>query len=950
MLARLLTLAIACAVAPPLSAYGQTAPREWNQDRGNAGRTAYSSVEPITATPVEIWRESVGTILAGPVSWGGVVYVIAMLRADARLYAFDVRTGESRGVTRVASRIDAASLAVSEGIVVVVAGGQLRTFEQRGNTLKSHERIKGNWSAAPCIFNGVAFVTDLGKKLWAIDVRTGDVLASQIEHGDGAPAACVVPGGGLMVAVPQAGTLRGSEEKGSLLVIYSSTFERLGTGEAEFVPMPTYSVGELADSGKGDDGAYVARFAPEPGKMEYPPKWILGSRIPPTAHADETGLFSSMSGGGLLPITSYLAIRAGSAYGFSADGGFIQLLHDGRYTHIVEAADLPPGAHPGPTTIARGVAYLGNWAVEIESKRVLWCLPDLNPVTPLAPVLDEHIVCGSGTDLVGLASPGTAVAGASPGAERFPPGPPPGSGDGVVLASGRRIAGAVTRKQDGTVAVTLENGEALEFAAAEVALVESGGSFEHTGSAYPVFVAWRDALHAAHVKDLLEGFERNRRERQIANARRLLVEARLFGAAPGELQELEGKLTGKKQDTSSNADKKRDRLDGTELQKRKAMQLRFEEGAAWLAQHGMDMHAIALYAQADRLHPGKEPILDAVRKLMPRGLAQRQSLARTVMDYAQEIIPVDGEFLEEGDPEWKRIQAEPWTEGILAFRTPNLLLVTRARSPEVVGDCLRNGEATVRALDRILGVTPAADRERLDVRLHRNRAEYLAEQTPSGNYAIPWSAGYYSPQEGISRFYVSTEGQSLDPLGRGLYRTLSHELTHHYISRRWLPSLGLEEKRMPATPGMWVIEGFARFIEDQILEADRLGGEFEDTTVRSIEAAVQAHAQKRLIKFSSFVDMTAMDFHSLSPETKTQVRLTNTLAAFGLSDIHLFYEQAGTLAFFLMNRRGPEGRAALLEYMKAHYSGTLTGRSWTTLGFKTARLMEREFHAFLEEL
>ena len=41
---------------------------------------------------------------------------------------------------------------------------------------------------------------------------------------------------------------------------------------------------------------------------------------------------------------------------------------------------------------ARNVLYLENWAVEIESGRVLWCKPDLDPVSPLIPIADERAV------------------------------------------------------------------------------------------------------------------------------------------------------------------------------------------------------------------------------------------------------------------------------------------------------------------------------------------------------------------------------------------------------------------------------------------------------------------------------------------------------------------------------------------------------------------------------
>ena len=56
----------------------------------------------------------------------------------------------------------------------------------------------------------------------------------------------------------------------------------------------------------------------------------------------------------------------------------------------MQPSDLPKGALPGPATIAGDVLYLGNWAVEIKSSRVLWCLAELRAKRALVPVDDLH--------------------------------------------------------------------------------------------------------------------------------------------------------------------------------------------------------------------------------------------------------------------------------------------------------------------------------------------------------------------------------------------------------------------------------------------------------------------------------------------------------------------------------------------------------------------------------
>ena len=123
----------------------------------------------------------------------------------------------------------------------------------------------------------------------------------------------------------------------------------------------------------------------------------------------------------------------------------------------------------------------------------------------------------------------------------------------------------------------------------------------------------------------------------------------------------------------------------------------------------------------------------------------------------------------------------------------------------------------------------------LDGRLHKNRKEYLEEKTPDGGQAMPWSAGYYSPRENVSRFYVPGSGDGEGPVPLDLLKTLAHELTHHWLSMRWL---GPGSRGGAAVlPGYWIVEGFARFMEDQAMEMGRRQGRLEVRCLRFEESA-----------------------------------------------------------------------------------------------------------------
>jgi hypothetical protein len=230
------------------------------------------------------------------------------------------------------------------------------------------------------------------------------------------------------------------------------------------------------------------------------------------------------------------------------------------------------------------------------------------------------------------------------------------------------------------------------------------------------------------------------------------------------------------------------------------------------------------------------------------------------------------------------------------------------------------------------------------VRLHRAREEYLEEQRADGSLALPWSAGYYSPGERLSRFYVPAEHRGRDALGRDLFETLAHELTHHYVACRWVE----RSSRSASTPGYWVVEGIARFVEDQVVEMGRLGSGLSDDTVRSLVASAQAAAAGRLLAMERFLTLDNASFLELADEPLLDVRLRSTLVALQLSERTLFYEQAGAFVFFMLHRRGEAGHAALLDLLRAHYAGRDDRQPWRSLGFENARACQQAFEAFLE--
>src|SRR5262249_43111068 len=161
----------------------------------------------------------------------------------------------------------------------------------------------------------------------------------------------------------------------------------------------------------------------------------------------------------LAPLESEPALFRQYACGFSSEGTLIRFRADGVQELIVlDQHLLPAGVRRGRGTIARGVLYLENWAVDLESGRVLWALAGLASQGALLPVADErarYVARDGSIGCLGSSAPGgtrTATGGSAPAAARSRASLP-GSGPGVVLADGTRVSGTVTRESDGSARV-----------------------------------------------------------------------------------------------------------------------------------------------------------------------------------------------------------------------------------------------------------------------------------------------------------------------------------------------------------------------------------------------------------------------------------------------------------------------------------------------------------------
>jgi hypothetical protein len=632
-------------------------------------------------------------------------------------------------------------------------------------------------------------------------------------------------------------------------------------------------------------------------------------------------------------------IHAGYAYGLDEDEDLVKVDLFGRTEVLIRCLQMPSGARPTSPSSSRGVLYLGNWAVEICSGKVLWCVRGLAPATPAIPAGDGLLVLGtSDGELVGLVDPSAPKRGALAGAAG------PRDVDGVLLKDGRQIEGAVERRPGGSLRVVPEGGNPVEVREEEVAVATAAGATLFISEQYDTYVIWRDLLNAGLIDALESVFDSYRRAGLVQEARRLLLEVRDLGIGVERYGEWDTRLTRVRERRSRQVLKN---LRAREVVVREAAYRSRVVASKWCRKRGLGGAAAVLLRDADRVRPGRAEIGSLGWGLVPMSFPFRrhEELVRLWLEWVARILPAGGEFIPPWDDAWKRVQDPPWNEGTVGLRTRNLLVFSREHDPEIVGACLRHGEGTVRALDLLLcgrsSVAPQDDSGRLEVRIHRSQREFEGW----GGGPLEWIAGYYSPARRVSCFFVPRRSGTATLQERRLYRVLAHELTHQYVAERWVRG---GRRASGKAPGYWIVEGIAEFVEDQTVEMGRSELTLDDESVRSLEITSQLELQGKLMDLDRFLDMGWSGFARLDREPEVRVQFRNGKVQ--LSELNIFYDQAASLFFYLVHKAGPAARQALIEFIRTYYLGSSEPESWKQLGFERLEDLRKGYWAFLRGL
>ncbi len=919
---------LAASAAPFARAAPQSepTPREWNQPWGNAASTSFVDVAPLSSLPSEKWRLASSELLAGPIVTQRRLFAAVKLDGKAQLIALDPDSG---------ARIAAAPLdAVAEPLTLVGADGLVLLFDAKGahgyrlsgGALALEKSVAGSF-VAPTWGGGVLLAAKPGGGVQQLDWSAGKSVAL-------AAKGLSRPGlrGGAVATI----SLEEKETKLALLR-WPAT---VSGGAMKLDKLDTaWSGGLIAPAADAANAVLVG----VPGREAI--EWCAW--------------FGAGKGGGMLRKAAVreLSFQAAPAamgsrlYGFDSKEQLVEFdaSSDGHRV-LVEKAGLPAGGKVGAPSIARDVLYLGNWALELARKRVLWCKADLDVVGAVVPVGDERIVVATSKgQLVGYGR--AEVAAAAGGRPRIPVATPtivPGKEPGLVRADGIFVPGKVTALPDGRWKVEPKSGAAQEYEADWIALAETGDApGKRTGEEIALHGAWWKVLAPAHAEGLVPAIEKYRDAKLVDEAKALLEEAKRYGLAPDRADALGASIPAKGGAKGKAASDAKKACDEIVADVREASWKACRAGARWCAERNSKVAASVLAARANELRPD-EADLELVEDWVPPDFPEQAGLEDRIKQWlmwADALLPSGGSFATIDDALRRRLSVTKFKEGeALVFRTRNILLFSRENDPKVIGALLLRGEATIRALQKILGPSPQglSPLTPLEVRLYRTKTEYLAD----GSSPPVWSAGCYASNDKTSRFYSSMGDKKSDPVQHTLEEVFAHELTHHYTDLRWVRETGKD-------PGSyWMVEGFAEFVAGQALEIGRIGDTFDDATAEAIDraAAVARMDPSLLLDFQSFIDMDRTRFHGGELEGMVGTfKLKHTLSETTVDRRLLFYAQATALTFFVMNQCGEEGRTAYVKWLESVYSGKPLQTPWKDLGMGSPGEWKGKFVAWLKE-
>jgi hypothetical protein len=307
---------------------------------------------------------------------------------------------------------------------------------------------------------------------------------------------------------------------------------------------------------------------------------------------------------------------------------------------------------------------------------------------------------------------------------------------------------------------------------------------------------------------------------------------------------------------------------------------------------------------------------------------------RTWVDWEIEVLPGRERMLRRRNPDMERARTFWGRSDLHGVETrvgnTEIVLITPKTEAGIVAMCVRLSRLTCASLEKMFRIENPAreDADPLVIYLYENKQEYIdtSKRGMGGGPAqeLGVTAGHYTPRENISRFFWPGNHSGA---ARSVRDTFVHELTHHWIERcnpRWHARDLSSMRERVQTPGYWIVEGFAVFIQEGRYDQERSTWTHFNPHAHTLDIVSALSESGELIPWDEVYPLTQAQFHGPLRATATKLHARAkcrwTLRPVPLSKIVLFYQQSGATCHFLYWGENGKHRDKLLQYVTDFYT------------------------------
>jgi hypothetical protein len=320
-----------------------------------------------------------------------------------------------------------------------------------------------------------------------------------------------------------------------------------------------------------------------------------------------------------------------------------------------------------------------------------------------------------------------------------------------------------------------------------------------------------------------------------------------------------------------------------------------------------------------RIRPQHAGAIAAVRERAPKEFPLGD--AKLWLDWHLDVES-RGATLAPSDSFAMRQALKYWRKDLHGIAVGPVLVITPVKDARTLGRMLGCCRLTTDLLAHHFARFPKrrAKSDPLRIFLFENRDEYKKQSkafTPMKDDAfLQFSAGHYSPDEGISRlFWVTNRDAENRIIG-----TAVHELTHHWLADANPAYNHVEGRRSGRAPGFWIVEGFAEFLQEGVYDLDNGEWSLFDRRAASLDAVASMQTSGKLLDWKKLYAGSAVDFWALSKKPDIVVRRRWMLGAMNVSPAQMWYVQSAATCQYLYHAENGKYREALIDYVVQHYT------------------------------